>query len=451
MIKELPLSRIKSIFLSLIVLLGFAPGLAAAMPSRIDLFVGDSRVVDAETTRIAVGNGKLVSATLVSAGQFVLIGHAPGDTVVQLWLRDGSQRRLDVRVTAIDLQATLAEIQRLLAEVPGASARIAGGRILLEGEIVDARPRARVSEVVKLFPEMLVDLTSKPSSETLVHVDVKIVEFRQGQFRELGIRWRDDVSGPSAGVIADFVTNDRFRFVSPDTPADPQVFDSIPGHTAAKAYLGIATTLESRLRLLEQSGEALTVAEPRLSCRSGGHARFVAGGEIPVPVVNSVGSTDVEFREYGVILDIKPVVDTPGVVMLRVETEISQVDNAQRVAGIPGLLKRRSTTDIDLRHGDTVVIAGLMQRQRSRDTEGLPGVSRLPAVGRLFGVKGQRQEESEVVIFLTPRLESASARSSDDVERLRRAQERIDSLDGPSPRKAPERPAAGRSSELKGV
>jgi hypothetical protein len=76
MIKEVSLFRIKSIYLSLTVLLGFAPGLAAAMPSRIDLFVGDSRVVDAETTRIAVGNGKLVSATLVSAGQFVLIGHA---------------------------------------------------------------------------------------------------------------------------------------------------------------------------------------------------------------------------------------------------------------------------------------------------------------------------------------------------------------------------------------
>lgn len=450
MIKENRLFRIRTAWMALIALLACAVQSSAAIPTRIDLFVGDSRVLDAEATRIAVGNGKLVSATLVSAGQFVLIGHAPGDTVVQLWLRDGSQRRLDVRVTASDLQASLLEIQRLLADVPGASARVAGGRILLEGEIVDARPRARVSEVVKLFPEMLVDLTSKPSAETLVHVDVKIVEFRQGQFRELGIRWRDDIAGPSAGVIADFVTNDRFRFVGPDTPAAPDAFDAIPGHTAAKAYLGIATTLESRLRMLEQSGEALTVAEPRLSCRSGGHARFVAGGEIPVPVVNSVGSTDVEFREYGVILDIKPVVDTPGVVMLRVETEISQVDNAQRVAGIPGLLKRRSSTDIDLRHGDTVVIAGLTQRQRSRDIEGVPGVSRLPAVGRLFGVKGQRQDESEVVIFLTPRLESATARGNEDAERLRRAQERIDSL-GPAQRKVPERPATARSPELKGV
>lgn len=450
MIKDIKINRGYILWVFSILLIGCIVDSQASIPARIDLFVGDSRVVDADTTRIAVGNGKVVSATLVSAGQFVLIGHAPGDTVVQLWLRDGSQRRLDVRVTAVDLQATLTEIQRLMSDVSGASARVAGGRILLEGEIADARRRSRVSEVVKLFPEMIIDLTTKPSSETLVHVDVKIVEFRQGQFHELGIRWRDDASGPSAGVIADFVTNDRFRFVSPESPAGSEAFDAVPGHTSAKAFLGIATTLESRLRMLEQSGEALTVAEPRLSCRSGGQARFVAGGEIPVPVVNSVGSTDVEFREYGVILDIKPVVETPGVVMLRVETEISQVDNAQRVAGIPGLLKRRSTTDIDLRHGDTVVIAGLMQRQRSRDTEGVPGVSRLPGVGRLFGVKGQRQEESEVVIFLTPRLQSTTAPDDDDAERLNRARQRIDSFGAP-PRKAPERPAPARSAELKGA
>lgn len=431
-------------------LCSLVPPASAEIPVRVELFVGDSRVVDAETVRIAVANGKVVSATLVSAAQFVLIGHAPGDTVVQLWLRDGSQRRLDVRVTTVDLQATLSEVQRLLADVPGASARVAGTRILLEGEIVDARPRARIAELLKLYAGMIVDLTSKPTAETLVHVDVKIVEFRRGQFRELGIRWRDDVAGPSAGVIADFVTNDRFRHIGPGAPVGPDVFDAIPGHTAAKAYLGIATTLESRLRILEQSGEALTVAEPRLSCRSGGQARFVAGGEIPVPIVNSVGSTDVEFREYGVILDIKPVVETPGVVMLRVETEISQVDNAQRVAGIPGLLKRRSSTDIDLKHGDTVVIAGLTQRQRSRDVEGVPGVSRLPAVGRLFGVKGQREEESEVVIFLTPRLESAATTGQADAERLRRARERMESLDN-SPRKPPERPAVSRSPELKGA
>jgi pilus assembly protein CpaC len=100
--------------------------------------------------------------------------------------------------------------------------------------------------------------------------------------------------------------------------------------------------------MLEQGGEATVVAEPRLSCRSGGAARFVAGGEIPVPVVNGVGSTDVEYREYGVILDIKPIADASGAIFARIETELSQIDGAQRVNGVPGLLKRRSTTDVNV-------------------------------------------------------------------------------------------------------
>ena len=149
--------------------------------------------------------------------------------------------------------------------------------------------------------------------------------------------------------------------------------------------------------------------------------------DIPVPVTNSVGATDVEFREYGVILDIKPVADAQGAIFVRVETELSQVDNAQRVAGIPGLLKRRSVTDVNLRSGETVVIAGLANRQRSIDTSGVPALARVPVMGRLFGVRGNRADESELVIFLTPRIESAEA-PADTPELLQRTQERIESF-----------------------
>ena len=261
----------------------------------------------------------------------------------------------------------------------------------------------------------------------MVHVDVRIVEFRRGRLRELGIRWRDEINGPSAGVIADFVHNDRFRVRPENDPIPEAAFDPLPARTAARAYLGVSAVLDSRLRALEETGEALLVAEPRLSCRSGGAARFVAGGEIPVPVTNSVGATDVEFREYGVILDIKPVADAQGAIFVRVETELSQVDNAQRVAGIPGLLKRRSVTDVNLRSGETVVIAGLATRQRSIDTSGVPALARVPVMGRLFGVRGNRADESELVIFLTPRIESAEA-PADTPELLQRTQERIESF-----------------------
>jgi pilus assembly protein CpaC len=395
------------------------------LPARLELFVGDSRVLQASTTRIAVGNGKVVSASPVNSEQVVLIGQSVGESVVQFWLADGRQHRMTITVGLIDIDALRATVEDMLMGVDGVTARVVGRRILLEGDAADTRARERAAAIAALYPQSIVDFVGKVGWETMVHVDVRIVEFRRGQLRELGIRWRDDAAGPSAGVIADFVTNDRFRVRLEGDPIAESAFDPVPGHTSAKAYLGISSILESRLRALESAGEASLVAEPRLSCRSGGTARFVAGGEIPIPVVNSVGATDVEFREYGVILEVKPVVDANEGVSMRVETELSQVDNAQRVAGIPGLLKRRSVTDLNVQTGETVVIAGLIQQQQGTDVGGVPGLSRLPVAGRLFGVRGKRSEDSEVVIFLTPRIVRNGDYPLGASERLQRELEKL--------------------------
>lgn len=383
------------------------------VPSVMELYVGDSRVLPLATSRVAVGNGKIVSVSPVTAEQLVVIGLAPGETAVQLWLRDGSQRRVTVRVGTNDLLALQSTVEGLLQGIDGVTTSIVGQRIVLQGDSIDGRARERASAVAALYPGVVIDFVGRLGWESMIHFEVRIVEFRKGRLRELGIRWRDDAAGPTAGVIADFVTNDRFRLAGDERIPDA-AFDPVPQRSSARGYLGLSTVLDSRLRMLEEAGEAMLVAEPRLSCRSGGSARFVAGGEIPLPVVNSMGSTDVEFREYGVILDVKPVADAAGGIFVRVETELSQVDNAQRVAGIPGLLKRRSSTDVNVMSGETVVIAGLIQQQRSSDSSGVPGVSRVPVLGGLFGVKGRRVEETEVVIFLTPRIERAGRLDGED-------------------------------------
>ena len=402
-----------------------APVAAVELPERLELFVGDSRVLPVRTRRIAVGNGKVLTVSPVASGQLVLIGQGAGSTVVNLWTTDGAQHRITVTVAPNDVETTLASVRGLLGGVAGVSARISGTRVVLEGNSADARARERATAIAALHPGVVLDFVGKVGWESMVHFDVRIVEFRRGKLQELGIRWRDDIDGPTAGVIADFIANDRFRVLPDKTTIPPTAFDPIPGHTSARAYLGVATTLDSRLRLLAQEGEATLVAEPRLSCRSGGSARFVAGGEIPVPIINGVGATDVEYREYGVILDVKPVADASGNVFARVETELSQVDESQRVAGVPGLLKRRSSTDINLKSGETLVIAGLTSRRRSTDVTGLPGLSKLPLGDRLFGARNRREEESEMVIFLTPRV----ARDVAEIEPqlLKRAEDRISS------------------------
>lgn len=384
------------------------------LPTTLELFVGESRVLRAETQRIVVGSGKVVSVSPVSAGHVVVIAEQVGETRVHLWLGTGELHSMTVKTYSKALSQVLTEVGSLLQGAERVSARVVGERVVLEGSAVDTASRERAAAIAALYPGLVVDLVGQLGWEDMVHVDVRIVEFRRGGLQELGIRWQDDINGPNAGVIADWATNDRFRVLPQDTPIDSSAFDPVPGRTSMRGYLGITSVLDSRIRVLEQNGEASLVAAPRLSCRSGGAARFVAGGEIPVPVINSVGATDVEYREYGVILDVKPVADPSGSIYVKVETELSQVDDAQRVAGVPGLLKRRSTTDLNVRSGDTVVIAGLVNHRRGQDISGLPLVSRAPVLGRLFGVKSQRHEETELVIFLTPRIEASASAWRDD-------------------------------------
>jgi pilus assembly protein CpaC len=377
---------------------------AAALPQRLLLYVGETRTLAAAPVRMAVGNGRVLSVSVVDPRQLLLLGESPGSSVLQLWLRDGSEHRITIDVSATNLDALRDEIATLLEGAPGVATRVAGGRVVLEGEGLGASARARVAAVAALYPNQVVDFTGRLGADLTIQIEARIIEIRQGSLRDLGVRWRNEVNGPNAGIIADLAVNGLFR---PGTADAPRGAESVPPGARVwppHGYLGWSAVLDSRLSLLEQRGLLTVLAEPSLSCRSGGAARFVSGGEFPIPVVGGNGSADVEFKEYGVILDVKPVVDASGAIFARVETELSQIDPSQTVLGVPGLLKRRSATDVTLREGETLVIAGLVSRLDAADRQALPGLGRVPVAGRAFRADRRRTERSELVILLTPRL-----------------------------------------------
>lgn len=380
------------------------PARAEPLPERLQLFVGESRTLSASPVRMAVGNGRIVSVTVVDARQLLLLGESPGSTVLQLWLRDGREARVRIDVSASNVEALIEDVRALIGGSAGLRARVAAGRVVLEGEGLDAATRARAAAVATLYPGLVLDFTGRLGAEATVQIDARIVELRRGSLRDLGVRWRGEVNGPNAAVVADLAVNDLFRPQPGEGPAPPAIVPPGTRVWPPRGHFGISTALDSRLALLEQQGALAVLAEPSLSCRSGGSARFVSGGEIPIPVVSGTGAADVEFREYGVILDVRPVVDSSGMIFARIETEISQVDGSQRVLGVPGLLKRRSATDVTLREGETLVLAGLVSELDARDRQGVPGLGRLPLAGRAFRADQRRRERTELVIFMTPRL-----------------------------------------------
>jgi pilus assembly protein CpaC len=363
------------------------------------MFVGDTRLLPVEVRRAAVGNGRLVSVSTPSHGEVLLLAEAPGVTTLQLWLASGERRRVKVIIVELDLAQRIEQIRRLLDGSPRVQARIAGSRIVLEGEGASDEERQRAAHIAEAYPGLVLDFVGRVGWEPMIEVDVRIVEVRQDQLQDLGLRWDDSAAGPAVGVALGEA---------------PVASPLPPGVTAPAAYFSLATQLASRINLLQRRGLARVLAEPRLTCRSGAVARFVAGGEIPLPVSDGLGSTDVEYKEYGIILEVRPRVDATGSILAEVSAELSQIDEAVRVQNFPGFLKRQTSTSVNLKAGETLVLAGLMATESSRDRRGVPGLSRLPLAGGAFRSRMQRERQTELVILVRPRTVSRAYPGPDD-------------------------------------
>ncbi|MET0282276.1 MAG: pilus assembly protein N-terminal domain-containing protein [Steroidobacteraceae bacterium] len=352
--------------------------MAASLPDRVSLAVGETVVLMADLKRAALGSGKVVSLATPERGQLLLFGEAPGRTSAELWLRDGTRRRLDIEVLQRDLGQRLSEVQELLRGSEAISARITGRFIVMEGNRASAEEQARAAEVAGLYPGEVLNFVGKIDWESMVEFQVRLIEIRRDQLDRLGVRWDADTAGPMLDATAGAGT----------------------GGLSLRAAL--ASQLDSRIDLLQQKGMAYTLAEPTLSCRSGGVARFVSGGEVPIPITDGLGSTDVQYKEYGVILEVRPRADGSGAVYAEVEVELSQLDPAVRVGDFPGFLKRRTSTAINAMEGETIAIAGLVSQERGRDRSGLPGLSSIPVAGHLFRSTRRMERETELVVLITP-------------------------------------------------
>src|SRR5690606_9802659 len=261
---------------------------------------------------------------------------------------------------------------------------------------------ARVQAITKLYPNV-VDLSSPDlvGMQPMILMDVRIMEFKRDKLRDLGIRWDSVIDGPSGGAIKDF-SSSFFRILPDGSPFEG--IDLPARINPMQTHFGIATSITSRINLLTQTGNAWELASPQLSARSGGQASFLAGGEVPIPVGGAFGSTNVEFKDYGIKLDIAPVVNGNGEISTTVATEVSKIDPSVAVAGIPGFLTRRTDTELNVRAGQTIVISGLSDIAGAKGFAGIPGLANIPGLGRLFRSDDFQAGRTDLVVFVTPRV-----------------------------------------------
>jgi pilus assembly protein CpaC len=161
------------------------------------------------------------------------------------------------------------------------------------------------------------------------------------------------------------------------------------------------------IRALKQSGYFQSLAEPNLIAYNGKEASFLAGGEFPVPIANAIGQVSIQFKEFGVRLNFTPTI-AGDLIRLKVRPEVSELDfnNGVTLEGfrIPALSTRRAETEVELRDGQSFAVAGLIDNTSQTDKAAIPLLSQVPIIGHLFSSKAERQERTELLVLITPRL-----------------------------------------------
>jgi pilus assembly protein CpaC len=180
-------------------------------------------------------------------------------------------------------------------------------------------------------------------------------------------------------------------------------------------FQGGNTQIANALRALERDGLVRTLAEPTLTAVSGETAKFLAGGEFPVPMAAHDGQIAMSWKTFGVNVAFKPVVLSEGRISLTIAAEVSQLSNDGAVVlrdlSIPALKVRRAETTVELPSGGTLAMAGLLSDETRQGVEGLPGVMELPVLGALFRSNAYKRKESELVILVTPYLATHAPKS----------------------------------------
>lgn len=440
---------------------GLAGGRPAASTMRVDLAGGGasqaltlprgkSAIIElpVDARDVLVTNPEVADAVLRSPRRIYVLGVASGQTDAVFF--DAAGRRilsLDIRVDQ-DTGAVAQTINRLL---PGARVQVdsMNDSLILSGEVMslaDADRAVRIATAAVARPEQVLNMLSIAGKDQVM-LKVRIVEVQRNVIKQLGFNTSAvlnqlgepqymfsnlasfGVNGGLVGGLSGGYSLDTTRQPIlqapcgwPDQPDALCDFVSRSGGNSDTAPIkdGLAgdpglNQAEGMIQAFERVGLIRTLAEPNLTAVSGESAKFLAGGEFPVPVgQDDSGRVTIEFKPFGVGLGFTPVVLSGGRISLKISTEVSELTNngafslsnganAPRLV-IPGLNVRRAETMVELPSGGAMMIAGLLREETKQAIDSLPGMTNLPVLGTLFRSRDYLKGETELVVIVTPYL-----------------------------------------------
>jgi pilus assembly protein CpaC len=376
----------------------------------VNVLVGQSRVInfDKPVGRFSVSNPEIAEAVLVTPDQVLVNGKAFGQVNFIAWEQSGREYLVfDVFVRA-NLSLIDSQIRALF---PKDDIRLsqANGSVVISGSVSDPKTAAQVDSVVQAAGFKTVNMLASPvKSVAQVQLQVRVAEVNRTKLRDYGTSFSSLPPGGTVGYINS--GGGPSQLTGATTSPVSAVLDSLISPALNLFIFNRQTNTSAMLRALRTQGAFRELAEPNLIAMDGQQASFLAGGEFPVPIVQSGGSSgsvamSVEFKEYGVRLNFKPTIIDEDHIRLELEPEVSTIDFANGVKFngfvIPGLKTRRAKTGIELRDGQSFALAGLLDNSETRTLSRIPVISDIPVLGALFKSKSFQKSETELMFIVT--------------------------------------------------
>lgn len=448
-------------------LAALAGGPAQAQESTtISLGVGQQKVIQvSEVQRVAIGDPDVADVKQVGGGNELLVtGVNAGRTSLLVWKVNGSRVGYSVVVRTQDPKEVVSEVRALLGEREGIQIRVVGDRVYLDGETLTTDDYDRVQQVSALYPsvksfvrpsgnakrlaaeslnrafqkaglkgitatvlgstiflegwveakedlakaDMVVKAVGEKAENLLtvgtkrmVLVEVEFVEVSFGDNKLVGIK-------PPLHLASTDGTGAVFNIIKP-LPALGDV------DTKAVAYFGasLQAATDFSIGARFDYGFNRVLSQPKLVCASGEKAEFLSGGEVPIPLITQNQMT-VDYKKFGIILNITPTADRSGNIGTEVFAEVSDVDRAVSVrAGsveVPGFRVRSVKTNVTVKDGETIALSGLFNYDENKEVSKVPLLGHIPILGELFKSRNFVDKKTELAIYVTPHLATPNSK-----------------------------------------
>lgn len=376
---------------------------------ELKLYLGQDELISAvNTKKIVIGNPEIADVSNITKEKMTITPKSAGKTMLVFWDNFGEQH-YDLRVFAENTAEIKRRVDNLLSKLKlpavWTQAEEEEEKVLLLGDVKNPQDREKINLILGPLKEKLVDLVDVREEETIVEIDVQVLEIDKDATSELG-------------------------FTNPLGAAITMTEVGSPGISAAGAYWTklfrvVSVNREAfswSLAAMVQEGKARILSRPRLACQSGKEAELLVGGEKPIfttEVASAGGAgSSVEYKEYGLKLKIKPVISAEGRIKVSLNVDITEVQGAETIGSSSAptakaypLTKRSASTELFVDNGETLAIGGLIKQKREEDVIKTPWLGDLPLVGFLFrhkttrsgGGSGERGD-TELFITLTPTI-----------------------------------------------